>query len=277
MDPAALVRVGVGGWTYEPWRGTFYPDGLPAKRELEHASRRLTAIEVNGTFYRTQSAASFAKWRDETPDDFIFTLKGHRAAVNKAKLAEAGETVAWFVSSGIAELGPKLGPILWQLAPFKRFDPDEIGAFFALLPGEVDGVPLKHAIEVRHRSFCDPAFVALARQAGVTIVYADSEEHPAIADDTADFVYARLMRTVEAEPAGYPAADLDKWAGRACIWAAGDVPADLPKVAENAAGEGRATTAKAGATPRPVYVFFISGAKVRAPAAAEALIARLRR
>ena len=127
MATTGRIRVGIGGWTYEPWRGTFYPADLPAKRELEHASRRLTAIEMNGTFYRTQSAASFAKWRDETPEDFVFTLKGHRAVVNKQKLAEAGETVEWFLKSGIAELGEKLGPLLWQLAPFKRFDPDDIG------------------------------------------------------------------------------------------------------------------------------------------------------
>jgi uncharacterized protein YecE (DUF72 family) len=280
MATTGNIRVGIGGWTYEPWRGTFYPADLPAKRELEHASRRLTAIEVNGTFYRTQSAASFAKWRDETPESFVFTLKGHRAVVNKRKLAEAGETVEWFLKSGIAELGEKLGPLLWQFAPFKRFDPDDIDAFLALLPREVAGLPLKHAIEVRHQSFCDPAFVALARKHTIGIVYADSEEHPAIADDTADFVYARLMKTVEAEPAGYSKVALDQWAERAKVWAAGGVPEDLPRVEPIASGKNSAARkGKSGAKVdkrRPVFVFFISGAKVRAPIAAEALIKRLK-
>jgi uncharacterized protein YecE (DUF72 family) len=276
MAAVEPVRVGVGGWTYEPWRGTFYPAGLPAKRELEHMSRRLTAVEVNGTFYRTQSAASFAKWREETPENFIFALKGHRAAVNKKKLAEAGETVDWFVKSGVAELGGKLGPILWQLAPHKQFDAEDIGAFLALLPAEIAGVPLGHAIEVRHDSFRDAGFIALTRKHKVAIVYADSDDYPAIADDTAGFVYARLMRTVEEEPAGYSSDALDQWAARARVWAAGGVPENLPRVASaEPAGAKRSTAAKGEA--RPVFMFFIAGAKVRAPAAAEALIARLRR
>ena len=261
------VRVGIGGWTYEPWRGAFYPADLPKACELAYAGSRLTAIEINGTFYRAQAPKSFAKWRDETPQNFVFAVKGHRAIVNKKNLAEAGETLDWFFKSGITELGDKLGPVLWQFAPFKKFDADDIAAFFALLPGETGGLPVRHAVEVRHRSFCDPAFVALARQHGVAIVYADSDDYPAIADDTAGFVYARLMRTAEAEPAGYPAAALDQWAERARLWAAGGVPADLPRVEEEAAA--------ASGKPRPVYVFVIAGAKVRAPAAAEALIERL--
>jgi uncharacterized protein YecE (DUF72 family) len=269
MPEAADIRVGVGGWTYAPWRGAFYPAGLPAKRELEYASRQLTAIEINGTFYRAQSPASFAKWRTETPDGFVFTVKGHRAAVNKAKLAESGEAVAWFLNSGIAELGDKLGPVNWQLAPFKRFDPDDIGAFFALLPAAAQGVPIRHAIEVRHRSFRDPAFVDLAAKRGIAIIYADSDEHPAIADVTADFVYARLQRSSAAEPAGYRAAELDAWAACARAWAAGGVPDGLPTVGADAAA---ATHRK----PRPVFIFFISGDKEKAPAAAMALIDRLR-
>jgi uncharacterized protein YecE (DUF72 family) len=266
VKQAGPIRVGIGGWTYEPWRGPFYPEGLPAKRELEFASRQVTAIEINGTFYRTQSAKSFAKWREETPDDFVFAVKGHRAAVNKKQLAEAGEAVDWFVKSGIAELGGKLGPINWQLAPFKRFDPDDIAAFFALLPASVDGVPLKHAIEVRHRSFVDPAFVALAAKHNVAIIYADSDDHPAIADATADFAYARLQRSSRAEAAGYAPDEIDAWARRARIWSEGAVPDDLE-------------TAAPGSKPmkegRPVYVFFIAGDKEKAPAAATALIARL--
>jgi uncharacterized protein YecE (DUF72 family) len=264
---AEKIRVGIGGWTYEPWRGSFYPSDLPAKRELEFASRQVTAIEINGTFYRTQSAKSFAKWRDETPEDFVFAVKGHRAAVNKSKLAEAGEAVEWFVKSGIAELGDKLGPINWQLAPFKRFNPDDIGAFLALLPGEVAGVPLKHAIEVRHESFRDPAFVALAAKHNVAIIYADSDDHPAIADVTADFVYARLQLSSKLEPAGYPPSALDDWARRGRSWAEGGVPEDLDIVAP--------ANKKAPAKPRPVFLFFIAGDKEKAPAAAMALISRL--
>ena len=263
---AGPVYVGIGGWTYEPWRGTFYPADLPKTRELEYAGTRLTAIEINGTFYRAQGAKSFANWRAAVPDGFVFAVKGHRAIVNKKKLAEAGESLEWFLGTGLTELGEKLGPLLWQLAPFKRFDPDDMGAFLTMLPQEKDGLRLRHALEVRHDSFRDPAFVALARKYNAAIVYADSDDYPAIADDTADFVYARLMRTEEAEPTGYPAPALDAWAGRARTWAAGSVPADLLRLEE--------TAAKAG-NPRPVYMFFIAGAKVRAPAAAEAMIARL--
>ena len=152
-----MIRVGIGGWTFAPWRGSFYPEGLPAKRELEHASRRLTSIEINGTFYRSQGPKSFAKWRDETPDNFVFTVKGHRAVVNAKVLGEAGGAVDWFFKSGVTELGPKLGPILWQFAPFKKFNADDLGAFLALLPREVDGVAIRHVIEVRHESFVVPS------------------------------------------------------------------------------------------------------------------------
>ncbi len=266
---ASKIHVGIGGWTYEPWRGTFYPAGLAKARELEHAGTRLTAIEINGTFYRAQSAASFAKWRDAVSDGFVFAVKGHRAIVNKKVLAEAGESLEWFFGGGIAELGEKLGPVMWQFAPFKRFDPDDFGAFLEMLPREVGGLSLRHAVEVRHKSFLDPAFVALARQHGIAIVYADSEDYPAIADDTADFVYARLMRTSEDVPTGYAEAALDEWATRARTWEAGGVPNDLPRIDDAADGGGANTDA------RPVYVFFIAGAKVRAPAAAEALIEKL--
>ncbi len=260
-----MIRVGIGGWDFAPWRGTFYPADLPKKRELEHASRKLTAIEINGTFYRAQSPASFARWRDETPENFVFALKGHRAVVNKAKLAEAGEAVDWFTKSGIAELGDRLGPILWQLAPFKRFDPEDIGAFLALLPRAVDGVPLKHAIEVRHASFRDPVFVRLAEQNDVAIVFADSDEHPAIADATSDFIYARLQKGSDEEELCYTAAELDRWAERARIWAGGGEPVDLPRI-----GLPQDT-----GQPRPVFLFLINKGKVRAPAGAQALIARL--
>lgn len=260
------IRVGIGGWTYEPWRGRFYPEGLPAKRELEYASQHLTSIEINGTFYRSQGPKSFAKWRDETPEDFIFTVKGHRAVVNAKVLAEAGGAVEWFFKSGITELGPKLGPILWQFAPFKKFNPDDLGAFLALLPREVDGVSIRHVIEVRHESFVVPEFVALARKSNVAIVYADSDEHPAMADVTSDFIYARLQRSSADEATGYSAADLDLWTKRAKAWALGETPGDLTYV-----GDGKAKKAK-----RDVFLFFISGAKETNPAAAQAMIERLK-
>jgi len=264
MKPA--IRVGIGGWNFAPWRGTFYPPDLPHARELEYASRHVTAIEINATFYRTQAASSFAKWRDATPDGFVFAIKGHRAVVNNKKLAEAGEAVDWFLKSGVLELGDKLGPILWQLAPFKRFDAEDLGGFLNLLPAERGGRPLRHALEVRHKSFEDPAFVALARDRGVAVVYADSDDYPAIADVTGDFVYARLQRSRESEPSGYSPAEIDLWAERARIWADGGTPPDLPYVTP-AANVPRAN--------RAVFIFCIAGDKVRAPAAAEALIARL--
>jgi uncharacterized protein YecE (DUF72 family) len=263
------VYVGVGGWTFEPWRGVFYPPDLPKTRELQYAGEHLTAIEINGTFYRAQGPKSFAKWRDETPENFVFAVKGHRAIVNKKVLAEAGESLDWFIKSGLVELGDKLGPILWQLPPYKKFDAEDIGAFLSMLPEETGGLPLRHAIEVRHASFCDAKFIDLARQHNVAIVYAESDDYPQIADDTADFVYARLMRSSEDEPAGYSDAALDAWAERARTWAAGGVPDDLPRVAE---GSGKKKT---GGKKRPVYLFFIASAKVRNPAAAQALIKRL--
>jgi uncharacterized protein YecE (DUF72 family) len=263
-----MIRVGIGGWTYEPWRGTFYPADLPKVRELEYAGRNLTSIEVNGTFYRTQSPDSFRRWAGETPENFVFTLKGPRYVVQAGKLAETAAGIERFVASGIAELGGKLGPILWQFAPTRRFDEDDCAAFLSLLPREADGRALRHALEVRHESFRDPRFVALARHFGAAIVYADSDEHPAIADVTGPFIYARLQRTREAEPEGYAPAALDSWAARAKLWEAGGDPPDLPHV------EVPVTDMTVGAA-RPVFVFFISGAKIRAPAAARGLIARL--
>lgn len=261
-----MIRVGIGGWTYEPWRGVFYPKGLPHARELEHASRHVTSIEVNGTFYRTQSRDSFRRWADETPDDFVFSLKGPRYAVNRRVLGEAGESIERFLTSGITELGPKLGPLLWQLAGTKRFDAEDIAAFLALLPETLDGKPLRHVLEVRHESFRNADFIALARKRGVPVVYADSDDYPAIADVTGDFVYARLQRTVASVETGYKPADLDRWAERAKLWEAGGEPDDLE----------RATPApKKKGKKRDVFIYMISGAKERAPAAAQALLQRL--
>ena len=260
-----MIRVGIGGWTYEPWRGTFYPAGLKHVDELSYAASKLTAIEINGTFYRTQSPASFAKWRDETPEGFVFSVKGHRAVVNKKVLGEAGEAVQWFLKSGVSELGDKLGPLLWQFAPFKKFDADDFGAFLSLLPDKLEGVALRHVVEVRHASFLVPEFVALIAKHNVAVVYADSDDYPAIADVTADFVYARLQRSREAEPVGYSAKELDAWAARAKTWAAGGVVDDLPRFG----------TGKTAKKKRDVFAFMIAGDKVKAPAAAQALIERL--
>ncbi len=264
--PTGKIHVGIGGWTYEPWRGAFYPPGLPQARELEYAANAVTAIEINGTYYRTQSPASFEKWAKAAPPGFVFSVKASRYCTNRTNLGEAGESIERFVGQGLTQLGDKLGPLLWQFMPTKRFDPDEIRAFLALLPAKQDGIPLRHAIEPRHESFRDPAFIALTREAGAAIVFADSPAHPAIADCTAGFVYARLQAAKEAEPTGYDAAALDRWAGIARAWAAGEQPAGLPY----AAGDQPASSG-----PRDVHIFMINGAKVRAPAAAQALIARL--
>ncbi len=260
-----MIRVGIGGWTFAPWRGLFYPADLKHAGELGYASRHVTTIEINGTFYRTQSAASFAKWRDETPENFVFSVKGHRAVVNARKLAESGEAIAWFMKSGVLELGDKLGPLLWQLAPFKKFDRDDLGAFLKLLPRKAGERPLRHVLEVRHESFVVPEFVALLRAEGIAVVYADSDDYPAISDVTADFVYARLQKAEEVETAGYAPKALDTWAKRASLWAAGGAPEDL-------AGVDKPVKSK---LKRDVFIYFINGFKPHAPAAAAALIERL--
>ena len=261
-----MIRTGIGGWTFEPWRGTFFPEGLAQKRELEFASRAVTAIEVNGTYYSSQKPATFAGWAKTAPDGFVFALKASRFCTNRKVLAEAGESIEKFVGQGIVELGDKLGPILWQFMATKKFDAADFGAFLKLLPDTHAGVALRHAVQVRHESFAGPEFIAMARAAGVAIVYADSADYPAIADVTADFVYARLENAVEAEPTGYTPAELDRWVEVARSWAAGGRPEGLPYVEATAPPE----------KPRDTFVFFINGAKVRAPAGALALLERLR-
>jgi uncharacterized protein YecE (DUF72 family) len=257
--------VGIGGWTYEPWRKTFYPKGLPHARELEHASRQVTAIEINGTFYRTQKPESFAKWREQTPDDFVFSVKAPRYATIRKVLAEAGESIDRFVESGLAELGPKLGPLLWQFAPTKRFDAADLEAFLKLLPKEIGGRPARHVLEPRHESFKTGEFIALARRYGTAIVFTDSEEYPSFGDVTADFVYARLVRSQSSIKAGYDTVALDAWTKIARTFARGSEPKEFPRIAK----------AAPKVSARDVFVFFINGAKERAPAAAQALLQRL--
>ena len=246
MAGPGRIHIGIGGWTYEPWRGVFYPKGLSHKRELEFASRHLSSIEINGTFYATFKPESWAKWRDETPEGFVFTVKGSRYCTNRRELAGAGEAIARFVGQGMSVLRDRLGPIVWQLMPAKKFDAEDIEAFFDLLPRHVDDLPLRHAIEVRNEGFKDKRFYDLARRHKVAIVAVDSDEHPEIDEPTADFTYARLMRGRDDIATGYPSRELDRWSKRVKEWA------------------------KRG----DVFAYFINSGKLRAPAAAQALIER---
>lgn len=259
------IRIGIGGWTFPPWRGTFYPAGLAQTRELDYASRRLGAIEINGTFYRTQTPASFRKWAAETPDDFMFSVKGPRFATHRKPLAEAAPSVERFLGSGVTELGDKLGPLLWQFAPTLKFDPADFDAFLALLPRSHDGRALRHVVEMRHPSFSDPAAVALLRAHGVARAIVDSPKHPKNEDLTADFVYLRLEDMVEDQPTGYEPAALERWAARIRDWAGGGEPADAVRSHPDSAPRTAA---------RDCFVYLINGAKIRAPAAAQALIER---
>jgi len=260
------IYIGIGGWDFDPWRGTFYPPGLAKTKQLAHLGTRLDATEINATYYKTQSPELFARWAKMVPDAFKFAIKASRFCTNRKMLGDAGESIGKFCAQGFTELGDKLGPILWQLAPTKRFDPEELRAFLILLPTSRNGIALRHALEVRHESFRCREFVAMARAANVAIVFADHDVYPQIADVTADFVYARLQRAREQEPAGYDEAELDRWADVARGWAAGENPPGLAYVSD----------AKAPVKPRDTFAFFISGAKVRNPAAAEALSARLK-
>lgn len=262
----ARIRVGIGGWSFDPWRGTFYPPGVTKKRELEHASRRVTSIEINSTFYGSQRPESFRRWAEETPDDFVFSVKGPRFATNRRVLAEAGDSIDRFFGSGVLELGAKLGPVLWQLAGTKAFDAADLDAFLTLLPREIDGRPIRHVLEPRHTSFQTEEAVALLRRHRVPIVFADSDKYPQIPDVTGDFVYARLQRCREDEIAGYSPEALDDWADYFAKWMAGGFPEALAPISPPEKNIGAS---------RDCFVYFISGAKVRAPAAAEALIARL--
>jgi uncharacterized protein YecE (DUF72 family) len=261
------IFTGIGGWTYEPWRGVFYPQGLPKVKELAYAGAQLTSIEINGTFFRTQTPETFAKWAREVPDGFVFAVKGLRFVTNRRVLAEAGESIDRFLRSGVLELGDRLGPLLWQFAPTKKFDAADFEAFLALLPNTLEGRTLRHVVEVRHDSFRTPAFIALLRKHGIAVVFAEHDTYPAIADVTADFVYARLQKGTDDIETGYPPRALDAWAGRLQVWAKGGEPDDLPKVD---------TDHKPKKQPRDVFAYVIHEGKVRAPAAAMALIERFR-
>jgi uncharacterized protein YecE (DUF72 family) len=265
MAKTGAIRIGIGGWTYEPWRGTFYPPGLPHARELQYAAAHLTAIEINGTYYRLQKPESFAAWAKATPPGFVFAVKASRVCTNRRVLADARESVARFLGQGLTELGDKLGPILWQFMATKIFDPDDFAAFLDLLPAKQDGLPLRHAVEVRHESFRTRDFIALARRKGVAVVFADTPKYPQIGDLAGDFVYARLQDAREEEPAGYASAALDRWVEVARLWAAGESPTGVEYVVSGEAEQ----------RPRDVFLFMINGAKVRSPAAAQALIKRL--
>jgi uncharacterized protein YecE (DUF72 family) len=245
----AQIRIGIGGWTYPPWRGLFYPDDLPQKRELEYASRQFGAIEINATFYGRQSPKSWAAWAKVAPDGFQFAIKGSRYCVTRPRLADAGEGIATYFAQGMAALGEKLGPVLWMLAARRQFDREDIAGFFKLLPEKLDGMPLRHVIEPRHESFRDEAFCALCREHDVAVVFGDDDDFPCIDSDTASFAYARLQRMREEVPTGYDDAALDAFAKRARKWT------------------------KDG---REAYLFMINGSKIRAPAAALALQERLR-
>lgn len=261
----AGIRVGIGGWSYAPWRGTFYPEKHPQKRELEYASRQLTSIEINSTYYGAQKPESFAKWYEQTPDDFIFSVKAPRYATHRRRLADAQGTITRFLTGGLLELKHKLGPINWQFMPSKAFEAEDFQAFLELLPSEINGRSLRHAVEVRHDSFRTPEFVNLAQQYGVAVVMGADSQHPFIADPTAAFVYVRLMGTQTGEPLGYPAGTLELWAQRAKAWAGGLTPEGLPVLAP----------IKAKHRKRDVYIYVIGGNKITNPQAAMSIIEQL--
>lgn len=254
------IRTGMGGWVFPAWRGPFYPEGLVQKRELEYASTHVGAIEINGTYYRAPDAATYARWAAQTPEGFVFSVKAPRHIVQTKSLAATGTRIAAFLDGAVA-LGDRLGPLLWQFLPTRRFDPDDVAAFLDLLPEKHGGLRLRHAVEVRHESFLDPRWVALARERGVATVFTDSEDYPSMADITGPFIYARLMRSVADRATGYTPKALRTWADHAATWAAGGDPEALPHVA----------AIEAASAPRDVFVFFIAAAKVRNPSAAVAL------
>ncbi|WP_299863229.1 DUF72 domain-containing protein [uncultured Hoeflea sp.] len=260
------IRTGIGGWVYEPWNESFYPPKLAKTKHLRHAASQLRTIEVNGTYYGSQKPATFAKWASETPDGFVFSLKASRYCTNRKVLAEAAPSIEKFLTQGITELGDRLGPILWQFMPTKKFEPDDFAAFLGLLPKEQNGIALRHVVEARHESFCTPEFINLLARHNVAAVTADHETYPMIADVTADFVYARLQRGTDDAPICYPEPEMGRWAERLKTYADGGVPVDLDLIAPER---------EIQAVPRDVFAFFITGGKVNAPAGAMALQQRV--
>lgn len=266
MIGPGTIRAGMGGWTFEPWEGTFYPDKLSKKKQLEFASAQVPTIEVNGTYYSGFKPNTYMKWADETPDDFVFSIKGNRFVTNRKVLSDAAESLDKFFTQGLEELGPKLGPIVWQFAPTKKFEPDDFEGFLKLLPPELKGLKLRHALEVRNPTFAVPEFVALAHKYGAAICYAHHHDYPEFADVTADFVYARLQKGEDDNPTAYTPDDLDKWVARARLWASGGCPDDLPYADPSA---------KPAAVPRDVFVYIIHEGKLRAPQGAMAFMERV--
>jgi uncharacterized protein YecE (DUF72 family) len=290
MAPPGDVRIGISGWTYKPWRGVFYPADLPRNRELAYAASVFGSIEINGTFYSLQRPESFAAWAAQTPDTFVFAIKGSRYITHLRRLKEIEAPLANFFASGVLRLGAKLGPLLWQLPPYFRFDPGRLERFFTLLPRdteaaaalarrhderitgrawtETDAVrPLRHALEIRHASFATPAFIDLLRAHGIALVCADAVEWPRLMDLTADFVYCRLHGSEVLYTSGYDDEALDRWAARVAAWARGGEPEDAERVID-APGPTRPA--------RDVFVYFDNDAKVRAPFDAQGLIRRVR-
>ncbi|AKM31367.2 hypothetical protein AB870_16455 [Pandoraea faecigallinarum] len=256
------IRIGVGGWNFAPWQGTFYPEKWPRHRELEYASQHLTSIEINSTFYGSQKPTTFRNWFAQTPDDFVFSVKASRYATHRRVLGEAGDSIARFFDSGVLELGRKLGPVNWQFAPSKTFDAQDFEHFLSLLPTTAGGHAIRHALEVRHESFAVPEFIALARKYEMAIVLAGDARFPCIADVTAPFVYARLMGTEARYKLGYAPKAITHWIARARTFADGGVPGDLDVLAD----------APPKAEHRDVFLYVISGFKERNPAAAMAMI-----
>lgn len=264
MTQKGKIHIGIGGWTFAPWRGVFYPEKLAQSKELSYAASKLTSIEINGTYYGSQKPETFRKWANEVPDGFIFSVKGPRFATNRRVLAEAGDSIQRFYDSGLLELGDRLGPVLWQFAPTKKFDETDFGAFLELLPREREGRTLRHVVEVRHESFKTPAFIALLRKFSIPVVYADHATYPAIADITGDFVYARLQTGKDTVTTAYDPKQLEQWAARLQLWASGGEPDDLPRVDDSPAKK----------QPRDVFAYVIHEGKIRAPTGAMDLIAR---
>lgn len=267
MAKSGKIYVGIGGWNFAPWRGVFYPKGLAQAKELSYAGQHLTSIEINSTFYGSQKPESFRKWAREVPDGFIFSVKGPRFATNRRVLADAGDSIKRFFDSGVLELGDRLGPLLWQFAPFKKFDDADFGGFLELLPPELNKRRLRHVVEVRHESFRAPAFIALLRKFRAAVAYADHDKYPGIADITADFVYARLQKGKDDILTAYQLKELDAWTKRLRLWADGKEPGDLPRVDDN----------QLKVSPRDVFAYMIHDGKIRAPAGAMAIIERLKK